>query len=319
MARYGPGLDRAGNSCQDRARQGPVRSITPDTAFDGQSCLAQAMSRAVKSAWDARTAREEAWRHVATKTSGRGQRTRGRPKKFPGWIEYANATKRFQEANAENLLWAEHLIETTPPDLHFELMAAELLWRQLQPHQPRFHALVGRLAADRLPPEDLKGLAEHDLPLLIEVKAEAPTQGPLSNQDYMMRGVAKEPIDCFYGQLFDWLEQDTREFVRKCVACGRFFVQRTASPDPCSAACRRQVEGKPRRQNAERQRRYRQAKLEQDLARVREAKVRWREHTDKPLELSVLLADLGMSRRRWAMLQQAERKRGDIQITDLTQ
>jgi hypothetical protein len=105
-----------------------------------------------------------------------------------------------------------------------------------------------------------------------------------------------------------------------CAACNRFFLQRTATASTCSRTCRRHAHAMPRQRPATPQRRNRQAGLREDLQRVREAKAKWRQaHHHTSLELSELLTVLGMTRKRWTMLQKAEREqRGHLWYTDLT-
>jgi hypothetical protein len=203
---------------------------------------------------------------------------------------------------------------------------SEFAWRVLQPHQASFQGIVERLATGELTSMDVD---------LLDARAQTSTQWKrlppprdqaspprrrVRNQEYAARWAIKGPVDGLYWQLREWLHQETYGYLVRCASCDRFFLERSAAADTCSRTCRRHAHAMPRPQPATSQRRTRQARLREDLRRVREAKAKWRQaHHHTSPELSELLTALSMTRKRWTMLQQAERvERGKIWITDLT-
>jgi hypothetical protein len=173
---------------------------------------------------------------------------------------------------------------------------------------------------------DIRVVNEHGQHVSIEVKGGAPRRAtastelpPVSNRALAARRVAKEPIDALYDQLTNWLLDDTEQFLMACASCGRFFLQRTPASTTCSPTCRRQVDPALKKNNAEYQQRFRRKQIDKDLARVREAKAQWLERTGNLPRLRTLLGVLGMSRKRWATLQKADREQhGTLHDTALT-
>jgi len=186
--------------------------------------------------------------------------------------------------------------------------------------------LVERLAGGLFTSTDIREVNEHGQHFSIEVKGSPPRRTtpstehpPVSNRALAARRVAKEPIDALYDQLTHWLLDDTEQFLTACALCRRFFLQRAAASTTCSPACKRQVDPALKENNAKYQQRFRQKQIDKDLARVREAKAQWLERTGNLPRLRTLLGALGMSRKRWATLQKADREQhGTLHDTALT-
>jgi hypothetical protein len=127
---------------------------------------------------------------------------------------------------------------------------------------------------------------------------------------YHEKWTSTDPLDWFYWDLREFLRRGQPERLQKCPVCQRYFVQVTArSQTYCDTPCRLKGNATAREQNATYVRRHREKQIRADLNKLREAQARLRAEGEKELELTWVLEEAGITKRRYNTLRQWEQHR----------
>jgi hypothetical protein len=155
--------------------------------------------------------------------------------------------------------------------------------------------------------------------LLPELPLDPPP--PVTPPDrYHETWTASHPLAAIYWDLREFFQRSQPERLRKCPVCQRFFVQVTKRVQTyCDTPCRLKANLTRRERNAEYRRRYEEQRIRRDLRKVQTAKDSLGQTSERELQLSWVLQEADISKRRWTTLRQWEiAQYGKPQVTDLT-
>jgi hypothetical protein len=154
----------------------------------------------------------------------------------------------------------------------------------------------------------------------IEAKA-LPVAPPLRYREYL---TPSDPLDGFDWELREFLRAGGSERLQRCLVCQRYFVQVTTRAQKyCDTPCRLKDNPTRKARNVLYQRDYRarqrEKEIKADLAAIRQAKAQIRENDAGEFDLSWVLEQAELSKRRWTRAQRWEIQRyGKARETDLT-
>jgi hypothetical protein len=179
--------------------------------------------------------------------------------------------------------------------------------------------LVRRQSAQRY--ADREKLAEVLAAKGYQIGLKAPAAAPpLRYQEYL---TPSDPLDGFYWEVREFLRAGGSERLQRCLVCQRYFVQVTARAQKyCDTPCRLKDNTTRKARNVLYQRdhraRQREKEIKADLEAIRQAKARLRENGAGEFELSWILEQAELSKRRWTRARQWEIQRyGKAWQTDL--